>query len=67
MIITLTLAQQTKLLDWSGKINEDHAAADYLPPGYYLEIGICSFEITACAVCGSSRLELGDVQVTLQK
>lgn len=67
MIISLTLEQQTKLLNWSGKINEDHANADCLSPGYYLEIGICSIENTACAVCGSLRLELGDVEVNLSK
>ena len=66
MVITLTLEQQTQLLAWTRRITEDHINAELMPPGYTLHIEIgAPFPPDARAMCGSERLELGDVDVKL--
>jgi hypothetical protein len=66
MLITLSSEQQAQLLEWVGRITEDHVNADAMPPGYtlYIEVG-APFSPDAWAMCGSARLDLGNVDIKL--
>lgn len=66
MIIYTTTAQDSTLQDWYRQILRAHHDDGCEPPGFTLEIelGLPShYGISATAVCGSQRLELGDVEV----
>lgn len=66
MVITLSLEQQDQLFAWIRPITEDHVNDGCEPPGYSLEIRLAGpWGSDAMAVCGSQRLELGDVSVTV--
>lgn len=66
MVITLSREQQTKLLLWARQITASHVDDDCMPPSYTLEIEIGGgLEDVACARCGSSRIELGAVDIQL--
>ena len=68
MIIRLSQQQQKDLSKWIGKINWEHFAEESMPPGYDLVISISHIgENYAEARCGPSLLELGEVDVTLEK
>lgn len=67
MIIRLSLAQERKLLEWSGRHTEAEVNADCLPSGYVLEISITGpFGEYAQARAGSRVLDLGPVEVELE-
>ena len=66
MIIALSHEQQNRLLEWMKSITKAHVDSDCMPPGYVLEISFDgAFGADACAVSGSSRLQLGEVEVSL--
>ena len=64
MVITLSAEQQAQLFAWIQPITEAHVNADCEPPDYSIEIRMGGpYGSDAMAVCGSSRLDLGDVSV----
>lgn len=64
MIITLSIEQQSKLFAWLQPITEAHVNASCEPPGYSFEIRMGGpWGSDAMAICGSQRLDLGDVSV----
>lgn len=66
MHIRLSREQTKSLLKWAGKITTAHVDADCEPPEYYLHIAIgagCTSSVEA--ISGSSRLDLGDIDVDL--
>lgn len=67
MVITLTVEQQNQLFVWLRPITETHINNGCEPPGYTLEIRIAGgiWGSDAMAICGSQRLDLGDVTVTV--
>ncbi|PJC18124.1 MAG: hypothetical protein CO065_09095 [Comamonadaceae bacterium CG_4_9_14_0_8_um_filter_57_21] len=66
MVITLTSEQQAQLFEWVGRITEAHVNAEAMPPGYTLHIEVgAPFSPDAWVMCGSARLELGDVDIKL--
>lgn len=67
MIITLSAEQQDQLFAWLRPINAAHANDGCEPPGYLLEIRVAGgiWGSDAMAVCGSQRLDLGDVSVAV--
>lgn len=66
MIIQLTLKQQEDLLAWYRPIAAAHFEEECEPPGYKIEILVGGpLGSEALAVCGSARLDLGEVEVTL--
>ena len=68
MHICLSREQTTCLLAWSRKITTAHVEADCEPPGYYLKVSVgAGFPSSIEATSGSSRLDLGDVEVDLVK
>jgi hypothetical protein len=67
LIIRLSPEQQHDLLEWSERITAAHVGEDCLPPGYELIVSVSSEFATAEARCGSQRLDLGDVDVSLEK
>ena len=66
MVITLSAEQQAQLFAWIGPITEAQVNDGCETPGYSLEIRLAGpWGCDASAVCGSQRLELGDVSVTV--
>lgn len=67
MIITLSAEQQDQLFAWLRPITEGHVNDDCMPPGYSLEIRVGGgiWGNDAMAICGSEKLDLGDVLVTI--
>lgn len=64
--ICLSREQTACLLEWVGKITTAHVEADCEPPGYYLRIAVgAGYPSSIEATSGSSRLDLGDVEVDL--
>lgn len=64
MVITLSAEQQDLLFAWICPITEAHVNDGCEPPGYSLEIRVAGpWGCDAMAVCGSQRLDLGDVSV----
>ncbi len=66
MRITLSQTQQATLLEWAGNITRAEVAADCKPSGYQLCISISSIGAEAEAIRGSSRIDLGDVDVLIE-
>lgn len=54
------------LLEWAGNIARAEAAADCEPSGYQLCISVSSIGAEAEAIRGSSRIDLGDVEVLIE-
>lgn len=66
MHIRLSREQTKSLLKWARKITTAHIDADCEPPGYDLHIAIGGgYPSSVEAISGSSRLDLGDVDVDL--
>lgn len=67
MVITLSAEQQAQLFAWLRPITEAHVNDGCEPPGYSLEIRVAGgiWGSDAMAICGSQRLDLGDVKVTV--
>lgn len=66
MVITLSAEQQDQLFAWIRPVNEAHVNEGCEIPGYTLEIRVAGpWGSDAMAVCGSQRLDLGDVTVTV--
>lgn len=66
MIITLSAKQQAQLFAWVQPIMEAHVNAGCEPPDYSIEIRVAgAWGCDAMAFCGSKRLDLGDVSVTV--
>ena len=66
MNINFSIEQQAALLNWVANITSSEVDSNIEPSGYCLEIFICPpWPEQACAVKGSNRLDLGDVQLNL--
>lgn len=66
MHIRLSRQQTQRLLKWAGRSTEDEVEADCEPSGYYLEINVgAGYPSTIEAISGSERLDLGDVDVSM--
>ncbi len=66
MLIKLSKEQQERLLIWNGKITSAHHNEDAMAPGYELVIRFSMLGADAIARSGEAKLELGDVEVTLE-
>jgi hypothetical protein len=66
MLIKLSRQQELQLLEWAAEIGRAHASAGCEPPGYQLIITVAEpYGSSAEAVCGSARIDLGEVSVEL--
>lgn len=66
MIIYTTPEQDALLSNWYRAHVRAHAEAECEPPGYILEVplgNLAHYECPAIAVCGLSRLDIGEVRV----
>lgn len=67
MLIRTTAEQDQEIQRWYQAILRDHHAEGCEPPGFTFQIELghpAHFDIEGEAVCGTSRLRLGQVQVT---
>ena len=67
MIIEFTREQEALLLGWAKNITIRHIDAEAEPPGYELIISVSSYGHEAEAVCGTDRIDLGCVTLTLSQ
>ena len=66
MVITLSTKQQEQLFAWLSPITQAHVNDGCEPPEYSLEIRLAGpWGCDAMAICGSQKLDLGDVSVTI--
>jgi hypothetical protein len=66
MVITLSIEQQSKIMEWIIPINEAHGNEGFEPPGYTIEVSIGGpYGCYAWAISETSRIELDEVQVKL--
>lgn len=66
MVIALSAEQQNQLFIWLQPITQAHVNDECEPPGYSIEIRVAGpWGCDAVASCGSQRLELGGVSVTV--
>lgn len=66
MHIRLSREQTKCLREWAGMIAAAHFEADCEPPGYCLRVSTGSgYPSCVEAISGSSRLDLGDIDVML--
>jgi hypothetical protein len=62
--INFSAAQILKINDWIGKINFAHLHEESQPPGFEIVISFAGpFGQWADAVCGSEKIELGEVEI----
>jgi hypothetical protein len=66
MKFILTRDQQETLLQWASEHAAAEAADDVEPSGYVLQISVSVLEVSAEAIYGSSRLDLGVVELVIE-